>query len=639
MCRVKLCLFFLFHLTCLQNEILSDKLTDLNAVVESKIIISKSVGEQTINVGIKYKFYKIYEYELYTNSVYDKIIHTSTLHKFYTSINCEFAVWTMSQLKKCVKRFPLFYNPKFLFKQGNIFERHLKKMVVALDVILQTTGRFINILLRFMNINRYDSSFDTLVLNALLSLNLKINCIKTLKNCENDEYNSYIEEFMDNVIIRLLLDSINSMQHFVAMNCEFGTYYNNRRFFGYPSNYNDSNETNINEFLADINSVTELEPLYHCSIKQILLVDLTKWLNSMAKWKTVYGTVLIEDVSQRILHTYDLDKIFWYNELILKTILKLLFSKILEYFKTHKKLSNILINDIETIYYSGVMLYDFTNLPHGLLECFRFLISKRDRKYSKKDELVMRINDYLTLLHEIDLVTDSNVKRTETVNLHSNGNRSDGDDGHNADDDEFYNKSDLKQFINRIIIIIEDFECFIRLYEFLLSRHNITYYMPFVENYVKIKSLVQNIILGSDASRDNKNYSDTELMAMKADLKNSQSYEKRSLTDEGCKYIRALYGLCFETIVILNTMVRENKYAERHTYCNDAKVTFARIEEHLMHFFNTSYWDRPIFTVIYNIMPIFENVTRRFKQISDAIFFRRSFLRNNATYKCDYGRV
>lgn len=600
-----------FYLTSTQNEVLSDKLSDLNAAVESKIVISKSIGEQTINVGIRYKFYKIYEYEPYTNSVYGKIIHSSTLNKFYTSINCEFVAWTIDQLMTFVKRFPLFYNPKFLFKHGNIFERNFKKMVATLDIILQTTGRFINILLRFMNINKYDSSFDMLVLNSLLSLHLKINCIKTLRNCESDDNNSKIEEFSDDVIIRLLLDSINSIQHFMAMNCEFGTYYVNRQFYGYPSN-NDSNKININKFLKDINLVTDLEPLDRCNIKQILLIDIIAWLNSMAKWKTIYGNILIKDVSERIQNTYDLDIIFWYNELIFKTIMKLLFSRILEYFKLRKQFSNILMDDIEMIY-SSIMLSDFTNLPSGLIQCFTLILSKREHKYSQNDELVIRITNYLNLLHEIDLVTDLNVKPKEKINLHSNS-RSNGDEH----DDELYNKSDLKKIINQIIFIIKDFECFIRLYEFLLSQYNNTYYIPFMKNYVKIKLFMQNIILESNASKYEN--SDTELMAIKADLKNCQSYEKCLLTDEGCKYIKALYGLCFETIVALNTMVCENIYEEKHIYYNEAKDIFTYIKVYLMNFFNTSYWDRPIFTMIYNVIPIFENIMRRFKQISYEIF-------------------
>lgn len=595
----------LFLFSCIitvHYEVMSDRLLDFKELIKSNEITSEWVDENTSNVHIKNKYYEIYIYKP-KNDLTSEQRHDSTLNEFYTCINCEFGAWTQHQLLIFVKHFPVFYNSKFISLYNNIFAKNIKTFVIHLDSILKITTRFINILSSFMNINKYEPSIDTIVLKSMILLNLKINYIKSLSNNDNGVDDFDIKVLTDDVIILFMLEIINSIQYYMTVNCDFSSQYEKRRFFGYAPNYSELNKKDITEFLGDIES-TKLESSKSCNVKQMLLLNKIPIKIDNVKWNTPYGKVLVIDVVERIKKLHDLEIIFWYQKLMLKTIMKILFGETHKYFQIHKKFSESILNDFEIIY--SMVLLDIINLPiDGLIQCFTLLLSNRDRIYTENDPLVLTIVKYLESLDEIDLGTDL-ISDIIISDLN--------------DDNRLSNKTNLEKYIDRIILIVEDFKCFFRLNEFLQNEHNNSYYTPYTKSFVKIKRFVKNILIDSISSRNlNPN---VEMEKIRMNLKNDLSDEINIMIDDGCNYIGTLYNLCFETFVVINKAFAECQENKILKYLGEAKYLCENIWKFLMDFFNTFHWERSIFKIVYTVTPLIESIMYRFDQIFRNEYFK-----------------
>lgn len=598
MCCEKLILYFLMYLryACTQDEVLTDTISNFNEAIISNNIKTEWVNETTSYVWIQDKlYYQIYIYKPKKDLI--SKIHFSTPNEFYICINCEFAAWIRDQLFEFVKRFPLLYHSRFLYVHNNLFIRRFKIFVKTLDSIMKYTERFINILFNFLKINKYNSSFDTVVFKTLISLNLKILFFKTLRMYENGIDNSNTNKSVDDIIIRSILEIINSLQYFISVNCKFSSYYINIRFYGYPST---DSSTSINNIFKFFHSISWIESLDHCIVEQIISKDIINLIHKNMEWNSPYGKVLVRDVIKTIQHSYNIDTIFWCQELMLKSIMKMLFYKILRVFKNHQQFSKNILSYLKEIYH--YIFSNLQNLSTELMQSFTLLISKRNHVYAENDELVLLINKYLESLDEFNLKADvaSSSNITDKMNA-SNEGFSENYIFTDVSNDE----SDLDQYLSRILAIIKDFRCFIKFYEFLQYESNNTYYMPFMRNTVNKKSLVEILIMESNANKSK--MSNSAIASIKNDVHRNLTDEKCVMIEEGCNYIKGLYEFCLQTIFVLNSHETKNYYTK-------AKEIFMNVETYLKAFFNASHWDRPIFIIAYTILPLVQNTNNRFNQ-------------------------
>jgi len=92
----------------------------------------------------------------------------------------------------------------------------------------------------------------------------------------------------------------------------------------------------------------KIEQNKKCNVNQMILKDCISREFGQIQWKTQFGWVSFDLVNKDSSHLNDLDLIFWFQKNLLDTILKLLFSKILEHFKMNKELSKFIMIKLKT---------------------------------------------------------------------------------------------------------------------------------------------------------------------------------------------------------------------------------------------------------------------------------------------------
>jgi len=424
------------------------------------------------------------------------------------------ATWSVNALYRFLEHFPQTVNAGLSDVQNNVFRLYYKGLVSALKQILENVGRFINILLNFININAYNSYYDTDLITSLLTLNFKISIIKkfgdahcdSYRECEeleeeitfydsmsdnfddlkifddysgnddgenknvvdddvNDDYddgrqnrngindndNDFDQEDQnkgfDDIIVRIIDKSINSILSFMTLNCNFSLFsHNNDQSNSYLSLISNKKNYKITDFLNDIDEL-HLESHKSCSINEMLLLDISESILAGVKWKIKERDVLAVKMVEQIKVAYDLEIIHLFVQIVFKTIMKIILSKTQIYDNEYTEDVVKLLKD----FYEQFILYSY-NLPPTIVEIFTTL---NDFNGIKPNDLSEKITLFMEFVSEISIGSKN----------------------------QLFNLS-LENVLRFLLSNVESVRCFIRVYEFLRGEYG-RYYVPFLKDTKK----------------------------------------------------------------------------------------------------------------------------------------------------------
>lgn len=564
-------------------------------------VTSRPIDPNTSEVTVGSETHVVYTYDPAKAEVAQ--LGDNTLSKLYVAINCVFAAWTVSELSAFLEPFTVRLQSNFVYHRNDVFENDYVESMEILNRIAKQTEHFVNILMNYFNVEPYDSTLETIFLKSLLSLSIKINFIKSFyanilindddvtddiagniindgdftvdDNDNNDDYRDDDDiKGSDDFIVQIILEVINTIQKFMALSCQFPTSsHDTNKLNSNPTVNSNLNESDIAKFLGNINEL-DIELHKTCDVRDMLLLNIyynifDDTLHDI-ELKTDDGNVLIVQLIEKIDLFYDLDVVFWYQEVVLKAIMKFLFSEILEFLKHNDTFSENIRNKFNEIYEK--LFLDFRNLPPNLIKCFSILNNNEQIHY---DDFIKQINIYTDSLQEIVL------RKSENINvLPTNSGPT------------------LETFLDRIVTNIESFKCFIRLYEFLRSEYN-KHYIPFLKKPQKIKIFLQTV-----RNNDNQLLIDQLIDRSKIQLK------EKFLNKLGCKYVRGLFHFCYASFVYLNHLHSESAdQSDDDTKEGDSYLT--KVEESLTDLLY-NYWHRPHFEMVYDIIPSIEMLRKKF---------------------------
>lgn len=581
-----------------------DELSKLKSSTTTKRIQVTRINENTSECLIGNNKFEVYSYGT-NDPTYQNYDNDTPTIISYTCMNCAFAIWTLDKLFRFVSYFPLLYQPEFVNIENDLISKNVSLFFDILIRVRKETISFIDILLNFVEVNKFDPSIDTDFLKTLLTLNLKINYIHTMYNKKNHDIDKdsfyswddtdesqtdtsddssdenddetdgmfdsfkfyddkYLESFSgiigsDDTVIRMVLETMNSIQHFIIINCKFAfPNYNNKPFYGFTNTESDSEKFDITHFLEDISPIN-LETSCKCNIEQIMLSTFVSSSIKGAEWNTGDGKILIEHVYQEVEKSYDLEIVFWYQELVYRTIIKLLFSIIMRYLKDIESLSIDVLNDIK--YVQSEILSVSTDLPADLTVLYEKFKTIQD--LSNRNRMINDIENYLISLN--DITVDS--KRFVTLDV----------------------------FVYQFKSIKNDFQCFFRLFVFLREQDNL-YYIPFKNNKIKIESFVQNIKL----KINEKWLTSKQEQQLRAD-----EVIRKALDSVKCNYVISLYHYCFEATIAINYALTGYLTYNKEQYYTEARNMISYVKQIAIDLIN-KYWDLPLFKILYSIVPLLE---------------------------------
>lgn len=233
------------------------------------------------NIFLNKKMYEIYHNNsLVSPNLTGRNLIKNKLNKLNTCINCEFAAWTQEKLIQFIETFRLLYNLKFYALYNFTHRNNQENRNEPLKKIANYTLRFIDVLLKYVSFHKFDLLIETDLMKSLISFYLKINIIKNTNKYMSEILgtNNTKFEWSDNVIIRSVLKTVNSIQSFIFQNCNFPSYnYDNKLFFGYSKTQADSYKTDIDTFFDEIKPMIS-ESLVICNTQHMLLLNIIQLL-------------------------------------------------------------------------------------------------------------------------------------------------------------------------------------------------------------------------------------------------------------------------------------------------------------------------------------------------------------------------
>lgn len=630
----------------------SDKLSDLqNAAINNGIRSVKSNNNNTSKVYVKINEYIIYVYDngvtsetepsnqgkLATNMNRNNLIENNSepedihyreknLLKFYVCMNCKFATWTRNELYKFTAFFPLSFYSLHMNMQNNLLKKVLNNATVMLENIMEYIERFINMLFNFVNIYKYISLIDTSLLKSLWSLRLKINFIQTLQNFinkENDEYLIMLDDIhgSEAIVIRIILEIIYGIEKFLALNCSDPFfYYNNKQFADNspnretPTSEESDQFKSIDNFLDDITPLNlEVSDTERCHLKNIYFESiLGKTIpNSIseeignAKWIRGTQFVYVKDVYKRLKYAYDPEVVFLYQQLVLKTIVQLICSKVLILAENGKNVPSTVVHKVKTI--REQVLSKYPSLPVEFITLFKLLESKQEHSEEKK-EFVDKLYTYIS--KDIEIGTLSAASNSTAINAVLNDDR-ERLPGVNSSLDDFMTK------LTKVL----DWHCFFQTYELFHVEYG-RYYYTVAKKPNKIDCFLRGVLQDGNRFKPETSIVSNSMLQKYFGLQATVVHEpygwrrlnsgprgqcspvrrfKDPVVDEGCEFVRGLYHYCHVAAGLLNAATGPEPAEARAAlvYVTDRLVEAAdcAVDEH---------WYHPIFRAACEVVPLME---------------------------------
>lgn len=550
---MKMCLF-LFLYSNLPFKIKTER--EINQenvkITDSHNIYIKSV---TIHKSEQCNIY------MYNHQTKNTQIQEHTTYAFYTAVSCKFADWTINKIYDFIKLSPLLYRHKFenyhqIYKKvfHPLFEQSID---IFINSINEYIDRFINILNNFLDIYSHSSYYnDTAILKELISLKIKIDLLsKTSKN-------NFKTNKSDSSVIRIVLEEMNAFQSFLSMNCkDIKPNKKNSTFFGYWMTIDDVliDVSTINNFLYNVHYIKIELNQQKCLANQIFLENIVT-INSNdpisfdivnAKIKiTNTEKISIKNILEQIKVSYDIDIMYWYQDSILTSIVKLLYNKIIKVIKINQLTQELIKKIIEI---DSKIFENRTKLPVNLVDGFAFLA----KVIKANTELIKQLEGYEKSLGNIEF-EERNSTSTSTKTIILTKRQHDVKNFKtqlnsctivnvpiNLNWDDF---TYLKNLMTKISDNFDDFKCLHHYFKCLHNEHK-KYFIPLIEN--------------------------KKLLSVKED-----SYE----SDKTCNFILNIYTICYQAITFINGSIHNKSNILNETYfkrtwkiIDDIKDYFLRI--------------------------------------------------------------
>lgn len=418
--------------------------------ISSQKIIDTNIISVTVN-SISNTPYEIYYYDNIKNKYSDN--KSETL--FYYYMNCKLAHCLQNELNYYIDKIFEHYKSNINIKE--YFDKDKRKhLIVIKDNIMHS----INLLLKYLDKISYPL-INTDLLKSLLSLYMNINNrIIRLNNLEVFEV--YTEPIgLEKIIIQIFIEGINDILNFSALNCSIPN--KEESLFGYVNKY-FLVEEQFNDFFNNVIPMG-LNILY-CDVERMLLGNIIKSPNFASNelsqvtinFGKNYKLITFKDFFNSVKKSNELEVIFWYLKSVYKTIIKLLCIKLT------KKFENIIdtyINEDEfnNSFTKLRFLYSDKNfLSLKMINIFKSLckINYFDESFltSMKIALEDYINDDYKNYFEIETAYLKLPKITIDIKMN----------------DE--NQS-LYEFMDNIIMDINEYKCFMQLSMFLNNEYKI----------------------------------------------------------------------------------------------------------------------------------------------------------------------
>lgn len=498
---------------------------------------------------------------MYNRQITNMKAQECTEYAFYTAVSCKFADWAINNIYDFIKLSPLLYRNKFenyhrIYQ--NVFHPFFKEsMAIFITTINEYIDRLINILNNFLDVYSHSSYYnDTTILKELISLKMKIDFL-SVKKTER----SFKRGKLDGFIIRIILEEMNVFQRFLALNCQdIKPNKKNSTFYGYWMTIEDvlTEVSTINNFLYNMRySNLELDQR-KCSFTQTFLENIIQ-INSNdsisldianTKIKTTgTETMTIADIFEQIQVTYDVDLIFWYQDSILTSIIKLVYSKIIKIIQVNP-LSEEIKNKIMEI--DSKIYENETKLPIRFVNGFTFLAEV----IKTNKDLIKQLEEYETSLNSIELEEqDPTLERIESIVL--------GKSQHGESVDKIQIKNCifvdvdlvlddftyLNVLITKILSNFDDLKCFHHYFK-CFQKEQEKYFIPSIKNKTSLLS-------AEDYSYD---YVQT------------------------CEFILNIYSICHRGVIFINESIgldpdipNEPNFMRAWTIISDIKDYFLKI--------------------------------------------------------------
>ncbi|KAF0748274.1 Uncharacterized protein FWK35_00033480 [Aphis craccivora] len=455
------------------------KCEDIDSIVKSVNINKNNEIEFD---GLKLKYNILFSPE----NIRRKEIQMNQVNALYLILSCSFAEKTILSLCNLIVNVPLFHSHTFLNSDYNnqLINYNSSRLKINLIKIQNTISKFITLYKRYLkevlipNLLYYN---DNDILRIFGSLYIKIKILFS----DNQEYHH-----TDMLLIREILEEMNAIQIFLLMNCDNSERNIKKKytstFYGYTViEQNVTWESNVERIFVGIQ-----EPI-DCSIEQIFLQ------NFLAKTST--DPVHVHDISNstvnifnennikmkdffiQIHSTYDINAIYWYMKSILATIMKLLFSRLIEGIQKSYLTKKIIITISKIIFFFN----DYTKIPIDLYEGFKLLVKlpiKNRNEYDDEKSYVEMINKLYTFYYNIKpnilLVKYYNI---ELLDIQDKSSKDEDYDIKTLKEDKSEFQKYLNSFLNEIKRNIIDFECYWE-------------YLQYLENPIHKQYLPSNIL-------------------------------------------------------------------------------------------------------------------------------------------------
>lgn len=524
--------------------------SELQESVKNHGIVALPTGRNKILVSTSRTRFEIYDNDIGTYP------EDNVLTKFYTCLNCVLAKKTWADLLLLISTFSaVLYDQPSANEDENLFAANYLEEYVVMDRIMSDMRRIVNTLLylqdRYASVN--DTTVDTHVSTMLLTLCFKINYIKS----------AYDEEagISDADAVRAVLESINSIRQFVYANC--GLPENDEETYSVRNAVVGRAATReFDAFFGDIEPLGLDAQKTYCDVAYATLETMILGYFQGIKWETSYGTVNVEDVAREIRLSYDLRIVFWYQRRVFDTIVKLLFSKTIEYLNRYHVFTENIAKCFKRI---DAIVTAIKGLPADLVKCFALLTSGGDAPDA--DALVPKLAEYVNSLDHVVVPAGSDSGPSEDY----------------AGDVPVDNVSSytLPQFLRLVMANVGQLRCFARLLKYLADRNAAHYYGPFEKPSEAVAGFERRV---SNAGADD---------------------EARAAVDrEACEFFGGLRELCAECVAYLDSAAVDMAVVDGRL--NAVRAYLIRLVER--------YWHGPYYRVAFNVLLLVE--TRR-RQRSD----------------------
>lgn len=509
---------------------------------------------------------------------------------FYTTVSCNIAHWTLHDIYKFVKSSPLFYQRKFQSNLHMYREKfELKFSENWKSFVFQTkfyARYFISILHSILDANSgFSFYYDTTILNALISLHMKIKLMlekNKLKYIGKSDYE----------IIHFFLEDMTRFQVFLSTHClDIPSSKQNSQFYGYGLQIDDTQlHKGPYTFLVAIkhmNLWSDNDYKEDCFLKQMLLemfvsqskapncieYDILNATVTVANGLRSYNSVKIIDILNRVKTSYDPEVLFTYHDSVFAVIIKLIFSKIL------KVLDKSYLTESDRVKIEKLnrkICNDYTMFPPYLAEGFRILAA-----HVKNGNMEDFNNFYKFTLKWVEL-TD----RCETWN----------------------EATYLNAILTKLINNIDELKCFQMSYKYINDKRKM-YYKPFV--YSRFKKSLRFIENNMEVNH----------------------------SKQVCEFIINIYSMCFEAHSLYFDDGLNDIDGQRLSF-NRASEILSLIRHYFLLIIQKRTNDLGLLKMAYNIAPLLVNAVENSRKLQTADISRilnviMTLLNKNGLHYCN----